>query len=145
MIRLARSLAALAVLPLAAACAHTGDAPGGAALDNTTWRLVEVAGQPVAAPAAGERAAQLRLSAEGKRMQGYTGCNSMTSGYTLEGDALRFIPIAATRRYCADTADLETAFLQALGKATRYRIAGKQLELLAGDRVVARLAAATGG
>jgi len=116
----------------------------GTALENTDWRLLEVAGQPVAASPAGERQAHLRLTAQDKRLQGYTGCNSMTGGYTLEGDALRFTQVAATQRFCADSAEVETAFTQALGETTGYRLAAGQLELLARDRVVAKLAAVLG-
>jgi putative lipoprotein len=124
--------------------AQAAGASGATPLENTYWRLTEVAGKPVAAPAAGQPEAHLRLTAQDKRLQGNTGCNSMTGGYTLEGDSLRFTQIASTLRMCADTAAIETAFTKSLGETTDYRLSGDHLELRAGERVLAKLTAVPG-
>ena len=68
------------------------------------------------------------------RVLGSTGCNNLTAGYeTGEGNQLTFGPVAATRRYCAESAALEQEFLAALELTTSFSLGDGRLELLADD------------
>ena len=85
------------------------------------------------------------LLAEGRKVQGSAGCNRMTGTYKLDGEKLKFGPLATTRMACPDM-QTETAFLKALGATTRYEVSGSSLTLYGADTAVARLeAAATPG
>jgi heat shock protein HslJ/phosphoglycolate phosphatase-like HAD superfamily hydrolase len=117
----------------------TPGAPSG--LEDRDWILTEVDGQPVTVPQ-DQRAPYLRLTAEGKRLQGYGGVNQFSASYERGALTLTFSPIAATRRAGPpESMRLEAALMQALGATTGYRISGQALDLLAGDRIVARFRA----
>src|SRR5687768_17526168 len=66
------------------------------AVDGVIWQLVEVAGQPAEPVAAGERAANFRLSAPDGRVTGYGGVNQLTGPYELNGKHLKFAMLALT-------------------------------------------------
>ncbi|UCH36097.1 MAG: META domain-containing protein [Armatimonadota bacterium] len=108
--------------------------------ENTYWKLVEVSGAAVEAPDEG-REAHLILRPAEKRVSGNTGCNQINGGYTLEGERLKFGPLATTLRACPDEPDIESAFLGALETVTRYELYGERLELYSGSDLVARLEA----
>jgi len=106
-------------------------------LRHTDWQLVELDG--AAAPAAPQQPVRLALAAEGARVAGFGGCNRFSGGYTLDGAALRFAPLAATRMACDPAAmDLEGRVFRMLGAVTAYRIEGDRLVLLSADRALAR-------
>lgn len=94
------------------------------------WRLVELMGQPVAAGAGGRRPS-LVVSAEGRSVSGFAGCNSYGGSLTLgEPQRLRFGPLAATLRACAEGMALEQQFLQVLSQADSYHAEAGRLQLL---------------
>jgi heat shock protein HslJ len=77
-----------------------------------------------------------------KRVTGSGGCNRMFGSYTLEGTALAFGGVGATKMACAEGMDTESAFLSALERVAAWRISGQQLELTdASGVVVARFEA----
>lgn len=111
------------------------------ALENTTWGLVQVAGNPVTAAADRQEPYFLLASAD-KRMQGFAGCNRMSGPYEIADSNLKFGAVIATRMACMDPNNPEDAFLKALIATTRWNIAGKQLELYdSAGALVARLEA----
>jgi heat shock protein HslJ len=111
-------------------------------LGGTRWLLIELGGELVP-PGDGERAAHLVLDLTSSHLSGSGGCNRLTGGFELEGDALRFGPVATTMMHCGDeTMARERAFLDALEATQSYAIEGTTLTLLDGDRVLARLGAA---
>jgi heat shock protein HslJ len=112
-----------------------------AALEGTDWRLVDIGGQPSPAGADSTRHPGFTLLAEGRKVQGSAGCNRMTGTYQLEGQKLKFGPLATTRMACP-AMQTETAFLKALEATTRYEISGSSLTLYGADTAVARLEAA---
>jgi heat shock protein HslJ len=57
--------------------------------------------------------------------------------YTVEGNKLKFKPLATSMMMCEATAKLESAFLKMLGTVTGYAIRGETLTLLAGDKAIA--------
>jgi heat shock protein HslJ len=108
------------------------------ALQDREWRLVWV--ERFDTMPAGAATPTIRFDPDG-RMSGNTGCNSAGGSYAVGGDALRIENIVSTKRACAEPAgnELEAAYLSALERTRRFRIADRQLELLdAGGNVVAR-------
>ncbi|HEX6018578.1 MAG TPA: META domain-containing protein [Burkholderiaceae bacterium] len=103
-------------------------AAGSVPLEGTTWKLVALRGQPVAAvdPL---RQPQLVLQPEQHRVGGSGGCNRITGGYTLAGDRLTFGRTAATMMACADGMAQERAFLDALSTVARWQIDSQRLAL----------------
>lgn len=69
-------------------------------------------------------------------VSGATGCNRMTGGVTIEGDAMRFQAMAATRMACVDEADVEGAFLAALDAARAWDVTAGVLTLRDADGAV---------
>lgn len=110
------------------------------ALDAVRWTLVRV-GALTAQP--GERPAYLEFATSPEaRVSGSSGCNRLSGGFVLQGEALRFLPIAGTRMLCPDGMALEEAFLKALAATQAHRIAEGRLQLVdARGEVVAELAA----
>ena len=64
----------------------------------------------------------------------------MTGTYQLDGQKLKFGPLATTRMACP-AMQTETAFLKALEATTRYEVSGSSLTLYGADTAVARLEA----
>jgi heat shock protein HslJ len=141
---LAATVGALACAAWLAACA-AGPAvpPADVPLFETSWRAVELGGEPVESDGA-ERAPRLVLSAEqGNRVQGTTGCNGFAGPFERSGDRLDFGVLATTRMACQPPVDeVEYVFLRALEETVSYRLHGETLELLdANGRVRARFEA----
>lgn len=108
-------------------------------LENTYWRLTEVAGQP-ARTLPGEREAHLLLL-DG-RASGNGGCNKLMGSYTRSGDALAIGPLASTRMACPpELMAQEAALLDAYARTTGFRIEGESLALIRDNTVLARFAA----
>ena len=124
-----------------AAAAAPAPATPAAPLEGTEWRLVDIGGQPSPAGADSTRHPGFTLLAEGRKVQGSAGCNRMTGTYKLDGEKLKFGPLATTRMACP-AMQTETAFLKALEATTRYEVSGSSLTLYGADTAVARLEAA---
>jgi heat shock protein HslJ len=130
-----RFLQLLLLSVLASGCVATRQetapqAASHAELLDTFWRPVEIDGNPVRIHP-GTREPHMVLAREGSRANGYAGCNSFAGSFKQEGEALRFGPLAVTRRAClGDGADaLEASFLGALEATASQRITGESLEL----------------
>ena len=100
-----------------------------ASLRGTDWRLVSLADKPVTPPADTQRVAHIRFGPDSKTISGSGGCNRLFGVYELNGEALRFSGVGSTKMACKDGMDTETAFLPALLRVKRWKIAGRQLEL----------------
>jgi heat shock protein HslJ len=125
--------------PAAAPVASAPTAPA-AALEGTEWLLVDIGGQPPPAGADSTRHPGFTLVADGRKLQGSAGCNRMMGTYKLDGEKLKFGPLATTRMACP-AMETETAFLKALEATTRYQVSGSSLTLYGADTAVARLEA----
>jgi len=101
------------------------------------WTLVELAGQP-APTGAGGRRPTLRFDADSAHVSGFAGCNRFAGGYTIEGQALHFRPLAMTKMACVDGMELESRVAEALGRTNRYEVAANGLTLFDGSTAVAR-------
>ena len=113
-------------------------------LENTTWRLVELGGQP-ALPGPNQSQAQLRFAGDSGRVVGSTGCNRLSGSYTRSGTTLRFGPAITTKMACVDPRlnEQEARFVAALEATERHEIQGDTLTLIGSAGPVARFAAAT--
>ena len=130
-----------AEMPDTAAPAPPAAAAGqGAMLESTEWSLLELAGKT--AIGAGQRPLTLKLDPAAKRAAGFAGCNQYSGSYELSGDSLKFGPMIMTKMACSEAMDTELAYAAALGEVTGWRITGGNLELLAGETVVAKYRAA---
>jgi len=108
-------------------------------LTGIKWRVVELSGIPVATPLHGEQPFILFDQAK-QQVTGYAGCNRFFGGYSLEGDALTFGLIGATKMACPDLEEgVETEFFKILDATRRWEIVDGTLRLLNGDAVLARL------
>ncbi|HWK88694.1 MAG TPA: META domain-containing protein [Longimicrobium sp.] len=138
-----RALGLALMLGALGACLPAQAQGGSSPLAGTSWRLVELNGQP---PVAGGDTLTLVFAADEPRVSGYGGCNQFNGPYAQNGASLRFGPLASTRRACLEPAlnTQETAYFQALESTTRYAIEGGQLVLYRGNQVVARFAPTSG-
>ena len=107
---------------LIALAGQAGDPPS---LVGPTWFAVELAGMPVAEPAA--RQPSIEFVANG-RVAGTDGCNRVSAPYTLNGERITFGPMIATRMACPGTDDVARRFAGALEGTSGWRIAGGRLE-----------------
>jgi heat shock protein HslJ len=134
---------ALVVLALGVSMPARAQEGRNAPLAGTSWRLVELNGQPVA----GETALTLAFAAAEPLVSGFGGCNQFNGPYTQNGASLRIGPLLSTRRACVEPAlnEQETAYFRALESTNRYSIEGGQLVLYRGNEVLARFEPAAAG
>lgn len=126
---------------LSAGCGTCGARFSTAALENTYWKLVRLGDQLVIV-SPGRPEPHLRLVSEGRKAQGFAGCNGLLGTYELEGQTLRFTHLATTRMACPDGMEPEHTFLSALESTTRWNILGEHLELYdSGGTLLARFEA----
>jgi heat shock protein HslJ len=118
------SPAAAALCFAVAGCAGSSLGTGAPpSLPGTEWRLQELGGAKVMATPEASLA-----FLDGTRASGSGTCNRFTATYELAGSAIKFGPIATTRRACVpDVAAQEEKYLAALQSAERVASAGPDL------------------
>lgn len=109
-------------------------------LQNTYWKLLEVAGETVKTPE-GQKEAHMILAPADSRVHGNAGCNNFFGSYEVDGESLSFGDTGATMMACLDGMETEQAFLAALGATDRYSISGLMLELYKGEELLAKFEA----
>ena len=104
------------------------------------WRVTSLPGIRLSVET-GLRPPTLVIDGAEQKIYGSTGCNHFFGrGVAGKSNALSLDRSRMTRMACPDAVTaLEDAYLSALRATTAYRIKGATLELLAGERVVARL------
>jgi heat shock protein HslJ len=123
-----------------AACRAVTPTPSVSALGGVQWRLIDLNGKS-ALPAEVSARPWLRFSTDSLRVTGNLGCNNGSGSFTPGADqAIRFGPIASTRRACIDEQmnAQESAFAAAIQASDSWRITGDTLELRQSDRLLAR-------
>jgi heat shock protein HslJ len=103
-------------------------------LASTRWRATQVNGQAVL----DGTSLNIAFYANGG-LDGFSGCNSYSSAYGVDGGSLWIAPPAATGQFCADPPgimDQETAFLNALASANSFSLEGQQLYIFTGGGVI---------
>lgn len=81
----------------------------------------------------------INFDTEKNIVNGYGGCNQYNGKITLEGNNLKFGPLASTKKLCEGNG--ETLFLQGLEKVDNFSIStdGKTLELFSGKALIVKL------
>lgn len=105
-------------------------------IEGPTWRLVQLADQPIATGNEPQRDAQIQFDAASGRVSGSGGCNRLSGTFQRSGYSLRLSQLVATKMACADPARNanETAFFAALQTTASYRLQGPaRLALLDGS------------
>ena len=92
-------------------------------LENHEWDVVELDGFAASDLDAMLVRPYIRFS--GQQLSGHSGCNVMAGPIQLEGDHLSFGPIASTRMFCQDAAEIESRFLQLLEEAVYSSLEGQ--------------------
>jgi len=95
-------------------------------LTGKYWKLVRLNGKPVET---NEREAFIRFDAEDNRVHGNSSCNTFNGKFELsEGNRIKFPPFAMTKMACIGN-NIETEFMQVLGKTTNYSLSSNELIL----------------
>jgi uncharacterized lipoprotein YbaY/heat shock protein HslJ len=116
-------------------------APVNAPLENTYWKLIELRGKTVQASPE-RREPHVRLLADGRRVEGHTGCSQFSGTYEIARNRLRIEDVVTMRRACRNGMDEERAFLRVLESAPTYEVSGEDLTLSDGGTVLARFESA---
>src|SRR3954451_1808272 len=110
--------------------APAGTPSGAAYLVGTTWQLEDLPGTALADSVA----PTLEFPAEGQAA-GSASCNRFSGPVTVAGDSVTFGPLAVTRMACPEAVmRQESAYLEALGKAERFRVEGPFLYIYSAGR-----------
>ena len=135
-LRVARLIASLAIVLVAAGCTSAAPSPGGTPdgsvgpLAGTSWIVVTVNGR---SPLAG---AVPTLSFTGERIQAFFGCNQGGGSYRLDPSTGAFAvsDLSETAMGCLQPGvmEFETALVQTLGSASRASVDSTGRLLLAG-------------
>ena len=117
MTRFAAALLATALVGLGASAAeHKG-------LAGTNWQLLQLGPNG----ALSENLPTLSFSNDGK-VSGSGGCNTFSGPVTISGMAIKFGPLAATKKACSEQVDAqEAAYLKALEQAQTFEIRATSL------------------
>jgi heat shock protein HslJ len=130
--------------PPASSPAHVAPAaqvPVSRPLEGPRWAATRLGETTVTAT--GPRAPHLVFTAA--RVAGSDGCNRVSGGYTVDGQAITFGAMIGTQMACPGTGEVERAFGAALRATRSWRISGSSLDLLdAKGEVVARFEAEGG-
>jgi putative lipoprotein len=129
MVRTMAEDAAFAGPPEEAGAAEAADEP---VLVGPTWVAEDIGGRGVI----DDLQSHITFTAEGQA-HGFSGCNNVTGGYTLDGATLVLGPLASTKKACPPAImNQETHFHQALSKVRGYRFENGLLILLDAESVL---------
>ena len=105
-------------------------------LFRKNWALTELQGQPV------PDTTRSSFEFTPGRISGTTGCNRLAADFVAgKNQSIRFSPGIQTRMACPDQASmaLETQFLEALAKSTKWEMKGGELWLGDGTNALIKL------
>jgi heat shock protein HslJ len=102
---------------------------GGPSIEEKYWKLVTLYGNVVVPEKGDRKEAHLMLKAEGNRVAGSGGCNTISGDYLLsEGNGIKFSKLVTTKMECP-VMDTETEFLKILEMVDGYTLAGDTLQI----------------
>ena len=111
-------------------------------IGDTRWALKTVYGQDVV-PGKDMGEPFLLLSRMNTNVSGFAGCNQFTGNYALDGTAISIANVAVTMMACVNGAEVESAFLKALGEIDDVRVNGETLSAYGGGTLIATFEART--
>jgi heat shock protein HslJ len=106
-------------------------------LEGTTWMLAELHGKAISTVEQ-QRPITVFYQKEGNKVNGFSGCNSFTGSYKLEGTTIVCTPLASTRMFCQEAMETESAFLTLLQTEHTFKMEGAHLLFKDKGTVVAR-------
>ena len=117
-----------------AGCAAEGPAappaPKALTLENTYWKLTSIGETPVEV-AKDPRDPHLVLQSRDHRVDGADGCGRLRGSYLTEGSSVSFVQIASGKAGdCLAGVRDGQAMQRALAGVSRWRIVGRELELM---------------
>ena len=98
-------------------------------LTGTLWTLNAVNGEPIPEELTITAIFEPEAEDEPSRVAGSAGCNDYTAGYEVQDDQLTIETPAATRKFCENGMDEETAFLAAFEGQHTYEILGGTMDV----------------
>jgi heat shock protein HslJ len=119
---------------LLSGCASDGPAapaaPKAVTLENTYWKLTRLGDTPVSV-SKDPREPHLVLQSRDRRVEGADGCAKLRGNYLTEGASVSFVEIASGKAEgCVAGAADDQALQRALAGVARWRIVGRELELM---------------
>jgi len=135
----------LSLVPVSSIKSETGGIRTAAnGIEGPEWQLVEVSGSPVS-PLAGEKQPHIIFDPSKKQVTGFAGCNNFFGSYDLDGSALKFGPVGASRMFCeGEAGEVELKLMQALEQTRSWEIRDGALLLIKDREVLARFTSARG-
>lgn len=137
--RRSRHCVLLALLTFAPACSRQSGEPDEPpapppAQDPFTpyhdWKLTEFGDRSDVPDGKNGKVLTLSFDSAGHKVSGFSGCNTYTGSFTVDGKKLTLGALAGTKMACPQGMELEAAFLAALGSTNRYTLIGAELQLL---------------
>ncbi len=105
---------------------------GKPSIEEKYWKLIQLHGSEVTPEKGDRREANLMLKAEGNRVTGSGGCNTISGIYTLNGDnGVTFTKVISTQMECP-TMETEPKFVKVLSIVDQYVIKNDTLMLMKG-------------
>ncbi|HEX7315730.1 MAG TPA: META domain-containing protein [Pyrinomonadaceae bacterium] len=103
-------------------------------LAGTEWRLTSFVEAGAQSPLIEGTIINIKFSADGK-VNGSGGCNSYGGAYRVHEENITLGRLISTKRACAAQAvtEQERRYLEALGSAGKFKLAGEQLTILYGE------------
>jgi heat shock protein HslJ len=99
-------------------------------LENTYWKLTRIGETPVEV-AKDPREPHLVLQSRDRRVDGADGCSKLRGSYLTEGSSVSFVQIASSKaNECLAGVGDSQAMQRALAGVSRWRIVGRELELM---------------
>lgn len=99
------------------------------------WQLVSLNGKQ-AAKGTGGKSAYISFSPDSTKLSGFTGCNNFFTQYSTDEQTLVIGQLAMTRKYCQQSAALESEFANSLPKAKLFTITEGKLVLMSDNQQV---------
>jgi heat shock protein HslJ len=113
---------------LAGCCRLAGAGAAASSLEGSAWRLTQIAGTEPAGLATLTRAVTVQF--EAGQVRGFSGCNTFSGGYEVEGDRLKLGQLASTMMACPEPgSSVEHAFQQAFAGTLEFGVDGGWLRV----------------
>ena len=125
------------------ACSSTKDkATDNAKIFNIEWKMQSVKAKDnnslvIPQP---EKMPTMTIATDGTSVSGYAGCNRYSGPVTIKGAKVTFGALAATKMFCMDSMDVESALFNAFAEADSYALVNGELLLKKGNVTLATFA-----
>ncbi len=105
------------------------------------WYVTELNGKPVILGDNARGAHLLFTPGQVNSVAGFTGCNRLNGRFELQKDnVIKFSPLAVTKMACLNTGKMESDFLVALNKTSKWIIRNQELYFYEEDKLLVKFA-----